>query len=150
MGMGYTLVCKRCGCSRNLFLGCGMMYNEVLREKTEEARRGEHGERLRQLFEQYPNGCIDAMNHLYYCADCRTVRCEAAMDFYRPKDPARKGDEELFGPDMEQYELARTQEHLCPQCRQPMKEVMRLTEDEPVNCPECGAVMESGHRLIWD
>ena len=39
MGIGYSLFCKKCGYSRNLFAGCGMMYNEVLRKLTEEAKR---------------------------------------------------------------------------------------------------------------
>ena len=140
MGMGYTLVCKKCGYSRHLFLGCGMMYNEVLREKTEEARQGQHGERLRTLFERYPNGCIDAMNNLYYCPDCRTVACESSLDFFKPKDPARDAEDDFFGPDMDEFELVEKHQHLCPGCGKPMREVMRLTENEPVNCPECAAM----------
>ena len=150
MGMGYTLVCKKCGYSRHLFLGCGMMYNEVLREKTEEARQGQHGERLRTLFERYPNGCIDAMNNLYYCPDCRTVACESSLDFFKPKDPTRDAEDDFFGPDMDEFELVEKHQHLCPGCGKPRREVMRLTENEPVNCPECGGAMESGHPLLWD
>ena len=39
MGIGYSLVCKKCGYSRNLFAGCGMMYNEVLRERQRKQSR---------------------------------------------------------------------------------------------------------------
>lgn len=150
MGMGYTLVCQKCGYSRNLFMDCGMMYYEVLREKTGEAKRGEHGPRLAQLFEEYPNGCIDAMNNLYYCPECRAVACESSLDFYKPKNPERDAEDDWFGPDMSEYELVEAHAHLCPKCGRQMKEVMRLTESEPVECPECGGVMESGHRLMWD
>lgn len=150
MGMGYTLVCRKCGYSRNLFAGCGMMYNEVLREKTEEAKRGVYGEQLKALFEKYPNGCIDAMNNIYYCSDCRAVECESSLDFYRPKDPEWSNEEDFFGPDMSEYELVEKHSHGCRKCGKTMKEIFRLTEDEPVDCPECGGSMETGHRLIWD
>lgn len=150
MGLGYSLVCKKCGYSRNLFAGCGMMYNHVLREKTEEAKRGDHGARLRELFEKYPNGSIDAMNNIYYCPDCRAVECESSLDFYKPKDPDRDTEEDIFGPNMDEYELVEPHTHLCPKCGKPMKEVMRLTKDEPVDCPECGERLESGHMLMWD
>lgn len=150
MGIGYTLVCQKCGYSRHLFAGCGMMYNEVLREKTEEARRGDHGARLAELFEQFPNGCIDAMNNIYYCPDCRTVECESSLDFYKPKDPSRGASDDPFGPDMSEYKLVEAHAHACPKCGKPMKDVMRLTKNEPVDCPECGGTMESGHMLMWD
>ena len=149
MGMGYTLVCKKCGYSRHLFLGCGMMYMKVLEEKTEQAKSGALGERLKELFEQYPNGCIDAMNELYYCPDCRRVECESSLDFYRPKNPDQE-EADYFAPDMDQYELVETREHTCPKCGRAMKKIMRLTENEPVECPECGGVLEGGHPLLWD
>ena len=150
MGMGYSLVCKKCGYSRNLFAGCGMMYHEVLREKNEEARNGVHGTRLKELFEEYPNGCIDAMNEIYYCAVCRAVECESSLDFYRPKNPDQAAGDDVFGPDMNEYELVEKHEHSCPNCGKPMKEIMRLTEDTPVDCPECGSELENGHMLLWD
>ena len=149
MGIGYSLVCKKCGYSRNLFLGCGMLYHEVLREKTEAAKKGQLGPRLAALFAQYPGGCIDAMNNLYYCPDCRAVACEAALDFYRPKDSVTP-EEDVFGPDMDQYELVETCPHFCPECGREMKEVVRLTQEEPVDCPACGERLETGHRLLWD
>ena len=150
MGIGYSLFCKKCGYSRNLFAGCGMMYNEVLRKLTEEAKRGDHGERLRELFEQYPNGCIDAMNNIYYCPDCRTVECDSRLDFYRPKDASREAEDDIFAPDMDEFVLVEVHGHLCPKCGRLMNEVMRLTENEPVSCPVCGSVMESGRMLMWD
>lgn len=150
MGIGYSLVCPKCGYSRNLFAGCGMMYNEVLREKTEEAKQGKHGHQLKELFEQYPNGCIDAMNNIYYCPDCHAVECESSLDFYKPKVDDRDAEDDLFGPDMDEFELVEAHEHNCPKCGKPMKEVMRLTQNEPVNCPECGGLLESGHMLMWD
>ena len=150
MGIGYSLVCKKCGYSRNLFAGCGMMYHEVLREKTEEAKQGKHGQRLRDLFEQYPAGCIDAMNNIYYCKDCRAVECESSLDFYKPKDASRNTEDDIFGPDMDEYELVETHGHMCQKCGKPMKEVFRLTDDEPVTCPACGETLESGHMLMWD
>ncbi len=150
MGMGYTLVCEKCGHSRNLFVGCGMMYGEVLREKTQEAKEGLHGEALKALFETYPNGCIDAMNNIYYCGECRAVECEPGLDFYKPIDPEKAPADEWFGPDMDQYELVEEHAHLCPKCRKPMKQVIRLTDEEPVVCPECGGIMRSRHRLMWD
>ena len=150
MGIGYSLVCKKCGYSRNLFAGCGMMYNRVLREETEEAKQGKHGQRLRELFEQYPAGCIDAMNNIYYCPDCRAVECESSLDFYKPKDASRNTEDDIFGPDMDEYELVETHGHMCQKCGKPMKEVFRLTDDEPVTCPACGETLESGHMLMWD
>ncbi|MBQ9902520.1 MAG: hypothetical protein IJM51_09105 [Clostridia bacterium] len=150
MGMGYSLVCRKCGYSRNLFAGCGMMYHHVLSEKTEEARSGVHGEKLKLLFEQYPNGCIDAMNEIYYCAECRTVECESSLDFYKPKDSGRSADDDVFGRDMSEYELVEKHQHLCPKCGSPMKNIMRLTADTPVDCPECGSEMENGHMLMWN
>ena len=150
MGIGYSLVCKKCGYSRNLFAGCGMMYHEVLREKTEEAKQGKHDQRLRDLFEQYPAGCIDAMNNIYYCPDCRAVECESSLDFYKPKDASRNTEDDIFGPDMDEYELVETHGHMCQKCGKPMKEVFRLTDDEPVTCPACGETLESGHMLMWD
>lgn len=150
MGMGYTLVCGKCGYSRNLFVGCGMMYCQVLQQKTREAKEGMHGPKLKALFEKYPNGCIDAMNNIYYCNECRTVECEPSLDFYKPVNPDEEISDELFGPDMDKYELAEEYIHLCPKCGRPMKQVIRLTESEPVDCPECGGSMETGHRLIWD
>ena len=150
MGMGYTLVCNKCGYSRHLFAGCGMMYNVVLRDKTEEAKQGMHGEQLKKLFEEYPNGCIDAMNNIYYCPDCRIAECESSLDFYKPKDASRNAEDDMFGPDMDEFELVARHEHLCPTCGRPMKEVIRLTDNEPVRCPECGETMESGHLLLWD
>ena len=150
MGIGYSLVCKKCGFSRNLFAGCGMMYHEVLRQKTEEAKQGKYGKQLADLFEKIPNGCIDAMNDIYYCPECRAVECESSLDFYKPKNPFRESEDEPFGPDMDEFELVEKHTHLCPKCGKPMKEVMRLTEDEPVDCPECGAPMENGHLLMWD
>jgi hypothetical protein len=149
MGIGYSLICKKCGYSRNLFAGCGMMYHEVLREKTEEARKGQLGPRLAELFTLYPNGCLDVMNNVYYCPGCRAVECEASLDFYRPKDSGAP-EEDVFGPDMDQYELVETCPHFCPKCGKQMKEVIRLTEEEPVDCPECGERLETGHMLMWD
>ena len=127
-----------------------MMYNEVLREKTEEAKQGKHGQRLKELFEQYPNGCIDAMNNIYYCPECRAVECESSLDFYRTKDADRDSEDDLFGPDMDEFELVESHAHICRKCGKPMKEVMRLTDSEPVDCPECGEALESGHMLMWD
>ena len=150
MGIGYSLVCRKCGYTRNLFAGCGMMYNEVLREKSEKARRGEYGARLKELFEKYPDGCIDAMNNIYYCKDCRAVECESSLDFYKPKGNERNAEDDIFGPDMNEYELVEKHEHICANCGMPMEEIMRLTDETPVCCPECGELLENGHMLMWD
>ena len=150
MGIGYSLVCEKCGKHINLFVGCGMMYYNVLHEKTEAAKRGEYGARLAELFLRYPDGIIDAMNNIYYCGDCRAVKCESSLDFYRLKDSETDGEEELFGPDLDKYILVEKYGHHCDICGKPMSEVARITSDTPVECPECGSVMEKINMLMWD
>ena len=85
-----------------------------------------------------------------YCPDCRTVECDSRLDFYRPKDASREAEDDIFAPDMDEFVLVEVHGHLCPKCGRLMNEVMRLTENEPVSCPVCGSVMESGRMLMWD
>ena len=150
MGIGYSIVCEKCGKHINLFAGCGMLYYNVLQEKTEEAKRGEHGQRLVELFRQYPDGVIDAMNMIYYCSGCRTIKCECSLDFYRRKNSESDENDELPGPDEDEYVLVEKHEHNCEKCGKPMLDKARVTADMPVECPECGSIMGKIDMLMWD
>ena len=43
MGMGYSYKCKKCGHEYSVFLGVGMMYPQVYRQKLDEIAEGAYG-----------------------------------------------------------------------------------------------------------
>ena len=70
MGMGYSYKCKKCGHEYSVFLGVGMMYPQVYRQKLDEIAEGAYGKEWMILFHKTPYAAINAEKIIYICSSC--------------------------------------------------------------------------------
>ena len=162
MGCGNGYRCGKCGYELTLHTGFGMMYAMVYRETAEQARSGKLGEKLRQFYEQNPDGALDCSTGIYFCSKCKDAVCEPKLDMYLPKEDADGSKSEDGGAVWpmtlkERYRLYARGPHRCEKCGGTMRPnspetLDRKVKDGRMPCPRCGGRFEADliEYCHWD
>lgn len=160
--MGYA-ISFQCKCqSGALWVGVGMNYHGVYQHVLQEIKKGQYGQKMKDLVLNDPYIVVDATLAPFICDKCGHVETAMPLDLYKPKpgelqkikkriitrwsaaDPAiDKTVEELGGfpywtPDDDDNDFTIVEErlHFCPNCGNTMK---KTTVDKifETKCPAC-------------
>lgn len=171
MGTMRLYKCGKCGYSRELHLGIGMMYPSVSAAMKESIQAGEYGPELKAAYEGCELPAVRPEEMVYVCPACGFWDVYRDASVYEPADieAAKKkqygiktaeewgGIPYLMNYEIEsgRYRLIGNYEPECPECGGRMAPSPVIAEEEPdagaIKCPECGStdatIAESG---LWD
>ena len=165
MGVGYDLVCQKCGYSFEAWLGIGRMYPAVYEETVQKGKRGELGEELQKFLLENPSGAIDISCVVGACKKCGELHNIDDLSMYLPKKGLKpdkpkgrwsvsmpfEGAEYVSPMDLKaHYELVAKYPHKCKHCGGEIKIFTEKTIGR-IKCPHCHEKLVKGDKLImWD
>ncbi len=164
MGEGHGYKCKKCHNKYSVYLGVGMNYPEVYRQKLEEIAGGAYGTERKDLIKKTKYATIDAGQVLYVCSSCGNWEVGTDVTLYAPNEPKKilkiqygeKTVEELgYVPYVtnwdlqENYHVLKRYYHKCKKCG---KRMHKASEQEELNlpCPKCGEPNTAQTTIMWD
>lgn len=171
MGTMRLYKCGKCGYSKQLHLGIGMMYPRVSDAMKQSIETGEYGPELKAAYDGCELPAVRPEDLVYVCPNCGCWDVFRDASVYEPVDieAARR---EQFGiktveewggiPHVMSYENKSGKYRVvcrytpaCPNCGEGMVPAPERADEEPdvsaLKCPRCGSLDASvGEAGFWD
>ena len=125
VGVGYVMVCQKCGNGKTLYEGCGYIPPESFKDDILEGRFGQDA---KEIMEEHPEWPFLVEQEPFSC------RCNYITSFTVVSFLADDGTE------------IRCDRHRCSQCGK----VLRANSKGKGICWKCGGPMIASHRIFWD
>ena len=125
MGIGYTLICRNCGYSKEILTGGGLLGPDSFKD---DILRGKFGKEAKDCLEQHPDGLS--------MIDYRPFSCKCGYITGLPVVVIRTKD----GKEIE------CKKHRCSQCGK----IMKADSCGNRTCWKCGGLLTISDDILWD
>ncbi len=125
MGVGYVIKCEKCGNSKDILIGSGMIPPQSFKEPI---LTGEYGQDAAEMLELHPDWEFYIENMPFSCS-CNYVTSFPVAIFFTDK-----------------REKIRCDRFRCPQCGK----VLRANSWGKGICWKCGGPMNRDECILWD
>lgn len=130
MGIGFNLVCKKCGYKQSVNLGVGFYFHELNEEVKHGIRNGDFGEEIKSFYQENPESEVMCSSELYRCDNCLDLTVKPQI-----RITAKHGIyEKIYG---------------CDRCHKGVLKIQNA-QAENILCPVCKEMLITDEFWMWD